>query len=112
MGPESGAEVVEAGGLQVFVEVATPGRQHLHIDAEPGQAQITNGWQQFGTVTLVSHSRFAHEALWNSTRTMIALLTLVSIISGVAIIETAAQLAGIEASTLHAPAGLHDDRAD
>ena len=56
--------------------------QHLHIDAEPGQAQITNGWQQFRTVTLVSHSRFAHEALWNSTRTMIALLTLVSIISG------------------------------
>ena len=26
--------------------------------------------------------------------------------------ETAAQLASIEASTLHAPAGLHDDRAD
>jgi hypothetical protein len=26
--------------------------------------------------------------------------------------ETAAQLASIEASTLHAPQGLHDDRAD
>jgi hypothetical protein len=27
--------------------------------AEPGEAQITNGWTQLGTVTLVSHSRLA-----------------------------------------------------
>ncbi len=29
----------------------------LPITATPGQAQISSGWKQFGTVTLVSHSR-------------------------------------------------------
>ncbi len=56
--------------------------QRLHINTEPGEAQITSGWRQFGTVTLVSHSRFGYQALWNSTRTMIALLTLASFIGG------------------------------
>jgi EAL domain-containing protein (putative c-di-GMP-specific phosphodiesterase class I)/GGDEF domain-containing protein len=56
--------------------------QRLPIYAEPGQAQITSGWQQFGTVTLVSHSRFGYQALWASTRTMVVLLTLASFIGG------------------------------
>lgn len=56
--------------------------QRLPINAEPGEAQITSGWQQLGTVTLVSHSRFGYEALWNSTRTMVALLTLASFVGG------------------------------
>lgn len=34
------------------------------IDSEPGRAQVTTGWNQFGTVELISHSRFAHEELW------------------------------------------------
>lgn len=56
--------------------------RRLPIDADPGEAQITNGWSQFGTITLVSHSRFAYDALWTSTRTMIALLTLASFVGG------------------------------
>lgn len=56
--------------------------QSLPIAVEPGQAQITSGWQQFGTVTLVSHSRFGYQSLWTSTRTMIVLLTLASLIGG------------------------------
>ena len=35
------------------------------IASEPGRAQISNGWNQFATVELVSHSRFAYEELWN-----------------------------------------------
>lgn len=54
----------------------------LPIRAEPGEAQITNGWTQLGTVTLVSHSRFGYQALWTSTREMIAALTLASVIGG------------------------------
>lgn len=54
----------------------------LPIRAEPGEAQITSGWAQLGTVSLVSHSRFGYEALWNSTREMIAALTLASLIGG------------------------------
>jgi hypothetical protein len=54
----------------------------LPIRAEPGEAQITSGWTQLGTVTLVSHTRFGYEALWTSIREMIAALTLASLIGG------------------------------
>jgi diguanylate cyclase (GGDEF)-like protein len=56
--------------------------QRLPISSDPGEAQITSGWTQFGAVTLVSHSRFAYEALWTSTREMIAALALASFIGG------------------------------
>lgn len=35
------------------------------IASQPGSAQISTGWTQFGTVELVSHSRFAYRELWN-----------------------------------------------
>ncbi len=54
----------------------------LPILAEPGEAQITSGWAQLGTVTLVSHSRFGYQALWTSTQEMVAALTLASIVGG------------------------------
>lgn len=34
------------------------------IVSEPGHAQVTDGWNQFGTVELVSQNRFAYEELW------------------------------------------------
>ena len=54
----------------------------LPIQATPGQAQISNGWQQFGTVTLISHSRFAYGALWNSVLQMMGALALAGLIGG------------------------------
>ncbi len=48
----------------------------LPIRATPGSAQISNGWQQFGTLTLISHSRFAYAALWQSVLEMIGALVL------------------------------------
>lgn len=77
-------------GKLMIERVAAPGNagapdwfvQRLPIDADPGEAQITSGWTQFGTVTLVSHSRFAYAALWTSIREMIAALTLASLIGG------------------------------
>ncbi|MCK9389811.1 MAG: EAL domain-containing protein [Sulfuritalea sp.] len=54
----------------------------LPIDPDPGIAQITSGWKQFGTVTLLSNSRFGYEALWNSTKNIVVALTLASIIAG------------------------------
>ena len=46
------------------------------IHAEPGRAQISNGWKQVGIVTLASHSRFAYGALWKSAYQMAMALTL------------------------------------
>ena len=46
----------------------------MPIHSAPGQAQISNGWKQFGTVTLISHSRFAYGALWKSAYEMLSLI--------------------------------------
>ncbi|MEI7429508.1 MAG: EAL domain-containing protein [Betaproteobacteria bacterium] len=54
----------------------------LPIIAQPGEAQISNGWKQVGTVRLVSHSRFAYRALWQSVLEMITALALAGLISG------------------------------
>lgn len=54
----------------------------LPIQAQPGQAQISSGWKQFGTVTLVSQSRFAYAALWKSAREMVLALTLAGFVGG------------------------------
>jgi len=35
------------------------------IVSEPGRAQVSDGWKQFGTIELVSHSQFAYRALWD-----------------------------------------------
>jgi diguanylate cyclase (GGDEF)-like protein len=69
------AAAADAGAPDWFV-------RRLPIDSDPGQAQITSGWSQFGSVTLVSHRRFAYQALWTSTQEMIAALTLASFIGG------------------------------
>lgn len=34
------------------------------IASAPGQAQISNGWNQFATIELISHSHFAYQELW------------------------------------------------
>ncbi|WIM06810.1 MAG: EAL domain-containing protein [Candidatus Nitricoxidivorans perseverans] len=54
----------------------------LPIKAPPGVARISSGWKQFGTVTLVSHSRFAYRALWKSALEMLGALVLAGIIGG------------------------------
>jgi predicted signal transduction protein with EAL and GGDEF domain len=35
------------------------------IASQPGHAQVSAGWNQFGTIELVSHSHFAYQELWN-----------------------------------------------
>ena len=54
----------------------------LPILAQPGQAQISNGWAQVGTLTLLSHSRFAYGALWKSVWRMVGALALAGVVGG------------------------------
>lgn len=54
----------------------------LPIHATPGQADISNGWQQIGHVTLISHSRFAYAALWQSVWQMVSALAVASVVGG------------------------------
>jgi diguanylate cyclase (GGDEF)-like protein len=54
----------------------------LPIVATAGQAQISDGWKQIGTIELVSHSRFAYRALWNSSIEMIVALVIAGLVGG------------------------------
>lgn len=50
----------------------------LPLTATPGKAQISNGWNQLGTLTVVSTSRFAYQSLWKT----VLQLTLALAVSG------------------------------
>lgn len=52
----------------------------LPIEVEPGVAQVQQGWQQLGTLTLSSHSRFAYRELWESTQKL-ALVFLIAMLT-------------------------------
>jgi len=54
----------------------------LPLNATPGQAQISNGWTQLGTLTLVSESHFAYLALWKSVVQLIVALGLSGLLGG------------------------------
>lgn len=36
------------------------------LNVEPGVGQVNDGWQQFGTLFIESHSQYAEQALWES----------------------------------------------
>ena len=69
------SDAKDAGAPKWFIHL-------LPIAATPGQAQISSGWKQFGTVTLVSHSRFAYGALWKSAYEMVVALMLAGLVGG------------------------------
>ncbi len=54
----------------------------LPIRARPGNAQIISGWKQFGTVHLVSNSKFAYDSLWQSVWELAAALFLATLVGG------------------------------
>lgn len=51
------------------------------VAAAPGIAQISNGWKQIGTVTLVSNNSFAYRMLWKSTLQMIGALLFAGLVA-------------------------------
>ena len=76
---------------KTIVERVAPADKHavpewfgkaLPLSAAPGQAQINSGWKQLGTLTLVSTSRFAHQALWKSVLQLVLALALSGLIAG------------------------------
>ncbi|MBI4998774.1 MAG: EAL domain-containing protein [Rhodocyclales bacterium] len=54
----------------------------LPLTSTPGRAQISKGWQQFGTIELVSHGKFAYRSLWESVWVMIAALAAAGFVGG------------------------------
>lgn len=52
------------------------------IHSPPGQAQVSDGWQQFGTIQLISHSQFAYRELWAGALKLLAWFTLAGALMG------------------------------
>jgi diguanylate cyclase (GGDEF)-like protein len=81
VGPD-GSVITERISELVTVDAPHWFTRVLPIAASPGVAQISSGWKQFGTVTLVSHSRFAYDALWKSAYEMVIALSLAGMVGG------------------------------
>lgn len=56
-------------------------KQWFPIQSIPGQAQISNGWKQLGSIHLVSRSGGAYETLWNSVKDMFVTLSISGLIA-------------------------------
>lgn len=54
----------------------------LPLSAAPGQAQISSGWNQLGTLTLISTSRFAYQSLWKSVLQLTLALGVSGLVGG------------------------------
>jgi diguanylate cyclase (GGDEF)-like protein len=54
----------------------------LPVDAEPGIAQLSDGWRAIGQLQLVSQSAYALDALWRAGLRAAELLALVGLIGG------------------------------
>lgn len=54
----------------------------LPLYSAPGTAQISNGWNQVGTVTVISNNRFAYKTLWESTMQMVSALAFAGFLGG------------------------------
>ena len=46
------------------------------IQAAPGTALVQDGWKQYGSLKLVSHSRFAYKELWKGVEQLATCLSL------------------------------------
>ncbi len=56
--------------------------QLFPIQAQPGIAQVTQGWSQVGTLVLESHSRFAYRQMWDNTRQLFGYFIVAGLLSG------------------------------
>lgn len=52
------------------------------IASLPGQAQISNGWNQFATIELISHSHFAYQELWRGAFKLLGWFAVAGVLMG------------------------------
>ena len=78
----AGKKIVERVAAEEKSNVPSWFIHSLPIHSTPGLAQISNGWTQLGTVSLVTQSGSAYQTLWDSTLEMIATMALSGLIAG------------------------------
>ena len=53
----------------------------VSLEVIPGVAQVSDGWRQYGTLSLSSHTRFAYQSLWNETLWLLLVCVSLALIS-------------------------------
>ncbi len=54
----------------------------LPLYDSPSVAEVSDGWQQYGNVTVVAHNRYAYESLWRGAGMLLVLMAGVSLLGG------------------------------
>ena len=55
----------------------------IPLHAEPGIAQVQDGWRQYGTLMVISHNRFAYQALWQGNLRLLGWFLAIALLCGV-----------------------------
>lgn len=55
----------------------------IPLQTEPGIAQVQDGWRQYGTLAVISHNRFAYQALWEGNRRLLGWFLASALLCGV-----------------------------
>ncbi|MDZ7595296.1 MAG: LapD/MoxY N-terminal periplasmic domain-containing protein [Thiobacillus sp.] len=55
----------------------------IPLQTEPGIAQVQDGWRQYGTLSVISHSRFAYQSLWEGNRRLLGWFLASALLCGV-----------------------------
>ncbi|MBR7799897.1 bifunctional diguanylate cyclase/phosphodiesterase [Undibacterium fentianense] len=77
----NGKTLIDRRANNEQIDVPSWFRDLFPIQSTPGQAQISSGWKQIGTISLVSHSSGAYATLWQSVKEMAAALTFSGLIA-------------------------------
>lgn len=56
----------------------------IPIRAEPGRAQINDGWNQYGMLSLASHDQYVYKSLWEGTLELLMWFVFGSLVTGLA----------------------------
>ncbi len=62
-----GGKLITRESTTPLIEVPKWFAALIPIDASEGVAQVQDGWKQFGTLRVKSHSRFVYQSLWQGT---------------------------------------------
>ncbi|WP_295373853.1 EAL domain-containing protein [uncultured Pseudacidovorax sp.] len=73
------------GAVQPGADVPAWFTHLLPLQATPGEALVSNGWQQAGRVRVIASTQYAYVALWRGTLLLGALLALTGLLWGLGI---------------------------
>ncbi|MBK9219134.1 MAG: EAL domain-containing protein [Uliginosibacterium sp.] len=78
----TGTVVVERQSAVAVERVPVWFVQWVPLESVPGEAQVSDGWKQAGTVQVKASARFAYLSLWNGVLRLAVMLLLIGVLLG------------------------------